>query len=63
MSDCEETEQFDNTQPIVHIGDLQLLILTLKPILLRFDDDLGSGAAESSITYETARDGNLWNSA
>ena len=35
MSDDEEAEQFDDTQPIVHIDDLQTADLrTLKPILL-----------------------------
>ena len=26
MSDDEKTEQFDNTQPNVHVGDLKLII-------------------------------------
>ena len=34
MSDDEKTEQFDDAQPIVHIGVYKLLILTLKSILL-----------------------------
>ena len=34
MSDDEETEQFDDTQPIHNPLIYKLLILTLKPILL-----------------------------
>ena len=57
MSDDEEAEQFDHTQPIVHIDDLQTADTNIEThSALCFDDDSGSGAAKSSSTHKTARD-------
>ena len=53
MSDLEETEQFDDTEPIVHLGDLQTADTNFEThSALCFDDDSGSGAAESSKSQE-----------
>ena len=61
MSDNEETEQFNDTQPIVHVGDLQTVNTNIETHSATcFDDDSGLGAAESSSTHETARDGTKW---
>ena len=61
MSDDEETEQFDDTQPIVHLGDLQTVDTNVETHSATcFDDASGSGAAESSSTHQTARDGTKW---
>ena len=67
ISDDEETEQFDDTQPIVHVDDLQAaytnvethsatcLMMILVRVLLKVQ----------AYTYqqEIAPNGNLWNSA
>ena len=61
ISDVEETEQFDDTQPIVHVDDLQTAYTNVETHSATcFDDDSGSVAAESSSTHETARDGTKW---
>ena len=61
MSDNEKTEQFDNAQPIVHIGDLQTSDTNVEIYSATYyNDDSGSDAAESSSTNETARDGTKW---
>ena len=61
MSDDEETEQFNDTQPIVHLGDLQTADTNVETHSATcFDDASDSGAAESSSTHETARDGTKW---
>ena len=61
MSDYEKTEQFDDTQPVVHVGDLQTAYTNVGDHSATcFDNDSGSGAAESSSTHETARDGTKW---
>ena len=61
MSDDEEAEQFDYTQPIVHVDDLQTAYTNVETHSATcFDDNSGSGAAESSSTHETARDGTKW---
>ena len=61
ISDNEETEQFDDTQPIVHLGDLQTADTNVETHSATcFDDGSGSSAAESSSTHETARDGTKW---
>ena len=61
MSDDEKTEQFDDAQPIVHIGDLQTSDTNVKIYSATcYNDDYGSCAAESSSTKETARDGTKW---
>ena len=58
MSDDEETKQFDDTQPIVHVGDSQTADTSVETHSATcIDDDSGSGAAESSSTREIARDG------
>ena len=55
MSDDEEAEQFDDTQPIVHIDDLQTADTNLETHSgLCSEDDSSSGAAKSSSTHETA---------
>ena len=60
MSDDEETEQFDDTQRI-GLGDLQTADTNVETHFATcFDDATGSGAAESSSTHETARDGTKW---
>ena len=57
MSDDEEAEQFDDTQPIVHIDDLQTANTNLEThSALCSEDDSSSGAAKSSSTHETVRD-------
>ena len=61
MSDDEETEQFDDTQPLVYVGDLQTAdtgIETHSATCVHNDSD--SGAAESLSTHETTRDGTKW---
>ena len=61
MSDDEETEQFHDTKPIVHLGDLQTADTNVETYSATcFDDASGSGAAESSSTHETAIDGTKW---
>ena len=61
MSDDEKTEQFDNAQPIVHIGDLQTSDSNVEIYFATYyNNDSGSGAAQSSSTNETARDGTKW---
>ena len=61
MSEDEDAEQFNDTQPIVHIDDLQTADTNVKAHSATcFDDDSSSGAAESSNTYETARDSTKW---
>ena len=56
MSD-DEAEQFDDTQPIVRIDDLQTADTNLEThSALCSEDDSSSGAAKSSNTHETARD-------
>ena len=61
MRDVKETEQFDGTQPIVHVSDLQTADANVKTYSATcFDDDSSSGAAESSNTHETERDGTKW---
>ena len=61
MSDDEETEQFDDTQPIACVADLQTADTNVETHSATcFDDDSGSGAAESSSTQETARDSTKW---
>ena len=58
MSDDEETEQFDNTQPIAHVGDLQTASTNVETHSATcFDDDSVSGAAEILSTQQTARNG------
>ena len=57
MSDDEEAEQFDDTQLIVHIDDLQTANTNLEThSALCSEDDSSSGAAKSSSTHETVRD-------
>ena len=42
MSDDEETEQFDDAQPIVHVGDLQTADTNVETHSATcFDDDSG----------------------
>ena len=61
MSDHEEAEQFDDTQPIVHVDDLQTADTNLETLSATcFDDDSDSDAAESSSTHERARDSTKW---
>ena len=61
MSDDKKAEQFDDTQPIVHLDDLQTAYTNVETHSATcFDDDCGSGAAESSSTQETARDSTKW---
>ena len=53
LSDDEETEQFDDTQPIDHAVDLQTTDTNfVTHSALCFDDDSGSGATESSKGQE-----------
>ena len=48
MSDDEEAEQFDDTQPIAHIDDLQTADTNIEAHSAAcFDDDSSSGAAEN----------------
>ena len=57
MSDDEEAWQFDDTQPIAHVDDLQTAYANVETHSAAcFDDNSDSGAAESSCTHETARD-------
>ena len=61
MRDDEEAEQFDDTQPIVHVDNLQTAYINVETYSATcFDDDFGSGAAESSSAHETARDSTKW---
>ena len=61
MNDDEETEQFDDTQPIAHEGDLQTADTNVKTHSATcFDNYSCSGAAKSLSTHETARDGTKW---
>ena len=61
MSNLEETVQFDDTLPIVHVGDLQTAHTNVETHSATcFNDDFGSGAAESSSGHKTARDGTKW---
>ena len=47
MSDDKETEQFDDTQPIAHVGDLQTANTNVETHSATcFDDYFVSGAAE-----------------
>ena len=58
MSNNEETKQFDGTSAVVYASDLQTADTNVKSHFATcFDDDSGSGAAESSSTHEAARDG------
>ena len=60
-SDDEETEQFDDAQPIVHVGNLQIADTNVETHYATcFNDDSGSGAAANSSTNVTARDGTKW---
>ena len=68
MNDDEKTEQFDDAQPIVHIGDLQTsdtnveiysamcdaIMMILVRVLLK--------ARARTRQQEMAQNGNLWNS-
>ena len=64
MSDVEEAEQFDDTQPIVHVDDLQTADTNLEThSALCSEDDSSSGAAKSSSTREIAPNWTLSNSA
>ena len=48
MNDDEKTEQFDDEQPIVHIGDLQTSDTNVEIYSATcYNDDSGSGAPES----------------
>ena len=61
MSDDWVAEQFDDTQPIVHVGDLQTAYINVETHFATcFDNDSGSCAAESSSTHETERDNTKW---
>ena len=61
MSDDEKTEKFDDAQPIVHIDDLQTSDTNVEIYSATCcNDDSGSGAAESSSTNKTAKDGTKW---
>ena len=61
MSGDEEAEQFGDTQPIVHVDDLQTACTNLETHSATCcDDDSGSDAAESSSTHERARDSTKW---
>ena len=61
MSDDEKVEQFDDAQLIVHIGNLQTSDTNVEIYSATcYNNDSGSGAAESSSTNETARDGTKW---
>ena len=54
----KKLEQFDDTQPIVHVNDLQTVDTNVETHSAAcFDDNFGPGAAESSSTHEPARDG------
>ena len=58
MSDNEKTEQFNDAQPIVDIGDLQTSDTNVEiHSATCYNDDSGSGAVKSSRTNEAARDG------
>ena len=60
MSDDEKAEQFDDTQPIVHVDDLQTADTNLEThSALCSEDDSTSGAAKSSSTREIAINWNL----
>ena len=57
MSNNEETKQSDDTSPVVYASDLQTADTNVKSYFATcFDDDSGSGAAESLSTHEAARD-------
>ena len=56
ICDNEETEQFDDKQPIVRVGDLQTAGTNVESQSAKYSDNAGSGAAESSSIRETARD-------
>ena len=61
MSDNKEAEQFNDTLPFVHVGDLQTADTNVETHSATcFDDDSGSGTAESSSTRETVRDSTKW---
>ena len=61
MSHDEETEQFNDTQPIFHVGNLQTADTNVETHSATcFDDDSGAGAAKISSTHETERDGKKW---
>ena len=48
MNDNEKTEQFDDAQPIVHIGDLQTSDTNVEIYSATcYNDDSGSSAPES----------------
>ena len=56
MSNDEETEQFDDVQPIIHVGNLQTADTNVETHSATcFDDDSGSGTTESWSTHEIAR--------
>ena len=57
MSDVEESEQFDDTQSIVHVGDLQTANINVGTYSGTWFDDSGLITGETSSTHETARDG------
>ena len=55
ISDDEETEQFNDAQPIVYVGDLQTADSNVETNSATcFDDDSGSS------THETATDSTKW---
>ena len=61
MSNVEETEQFDDTQPIVEVGDLDTADTNVETYSdTCFNDDSDPSAGENSSTHETARDGTKW---
>ena len=66
MSDDEETEAYNDAQPIVHVGDLQTDD-TLKPILLHVLMMILIwvllNVRAHTRQQEMAQNGNLWNSA
>ena len=48
MNDDENTEQFDDAQPIVHIGDLQTSDTNVEIYSVTcYNDDSGSGAPKN----------------
>ena len=57
ISDDEETAQFDDKKPTVRVDDLQTADTNVDSQSAKYFDNAGSGAAESSSTRETARDG------
>ena len=52
----KKLSNFDDTQPIIHIDDLQTADTNLEThSALCSEDDSGSGAAKSSSTHEIAQ--------